>query len=134
MEIVKVKTSGKKSFYYKVKDTNVLNDLEKGIYQFCVDHAKIINKNTYLVKFGFSNKEDLLRRIWARGTGLFQIKDEKAMEEERTKAEAEYWYLKNRQEKNQKREAKILKLNYVKRNIILLLRQVLNKLIDKWIK
>ncbi len=128
-----VNTSSNKKFRYYVKDTNPVRDLEMGIYLFCLDHAVFINKNLYSVRFVFPNKEDLLRRIWSRGTFIYKIKDEEKIQEDLKKAEAHYFYLKQNEERLNKINHKMNKLPKYKKFIIVKLRQLANYLLKKWI-
>lgn len=112
---------------------NLVRQIEDGIWQFCIDHAKPINKNVYSARFGFTTKRDLLRRIYARGTNVYKIKDEAQIEKELNKSIHEFFIQKKRLEEGNKRENKIGKLPKWKRRIIIGLRRVVNYLLSKWI-
>lgn len=113
---------------------SLLRQLENGFYKFCVDHAKSAGNDVWNVRFGMTTKRDLLRRVYARGTGMYQIKDEEQMEREADIAHKEYETLKGERDYRSRQERRIQKLPRWKLSIILLLRQVLGKLIRKWVK
>lgn len=129
---MKVKASMFKGFKYQIKDTNPVRDLERGVYQFCLDHGRI-TPDYIKVSFLFKDKAELLRRIWARGTYLYSIKDEAKIKKELEKNAILISRLKTADKKAKRRESAINKLPKWKKWLIIKLRQITNTLIDKWI-
>lgn len=130
----KIKTSKRKvGFKYKVRDRNIIKDLERGIYQFCVDHGRALPNKSIKSSFIFSDKDDLLRRIYARATEIYKVTDEKEISEKMEKIDKEYWEMLAVRNKLSEREKKINNLPKFKKYVILKLRQIANKLANKWI-
>lgn len=113
---------------------SLLRQLENGFYQFCVDHAKSAGNDVWNVRFGMTTKRDLLRRVYARGTGMYQIKDEAQMEREADKAHQEYESLKLHNIKRLSFEKKVYKLPKWKLWVILTLRRTAGALATKWVR
>lgn len=122
----------------KVKTSEIISqkELENGIWQFLIDHSVPYEKDLWLVKFlQISTKEDLMRRIYSRATGLYKIKDEGKIKKEMEKKVAYLQRLEFGARKAKQREQELIKLrDRVKRkyNLIMWLRRRINKLVDKW--
>jgi len=123
---------------YKLKTTAIVTqkELENGIWQFLIDHSVPYEKDLWLVKYlQISTKEDLMRRIYSRATGLYKVKDEEKIKKELEKKVAYLIQLEKGDKIVKIREEKILKLrlrNKLKYNFILFLRRTINTLIHKW--
>lgn len=122
----------------KVKTNNIITqkELENGIWQFLIDHSVPYEKDLWLVKFlQISTKEDLMRRIYSRATGLYKIKDEGKIKKEMEKKVAYLQSLEIGAKKAKKREQELVKLRNKtkwKYDLIMWLRRKINKLIDRW--
>lgn len=122
----------------KVKTSEIISqkELENGIWQFLIDHSVPYQKDLWLVKFlQISTKEDLMRRIYSRATGLYKIKDEGKIKKEMEKKVAYLQRLEFGARKAKQREQELIKLRdrvKWKYNLIMWLRRRINKLVDKW--
>lgn len=122
----------------KVKTSEIISqkELENGIWQFLIDHSVPYEKDLWLVKFlQISTKEDLMRRIYSRATGLYKIKDEGKIKKEMEKKVAYLQRLEFGARKAKQREQELIKLRdrvKWKYNLIMWLRRRINKLVDKW--
>lgn len=122
----------------KVKTSEIISqkELENGIWQFLIDHSVPYEKDLWLVKFlQISTKEDLMRRIYSRATGLYKIKDEGKIKKEMEKKVAYLQRLEFGARKAKQREQELIKLRdrvKWKYNLIMWLRRRINKLVNKW--
>lgn len=122
----------------KVKTSEIISqkELENGIWQFLIDHSVPYEKDLWLVKFlQISTKEDLMKRIYSRATGLYKIKDEGKIKKEMEKKVAYLQRLEFGARKAKQREQELIKLRdrvKWKYNLIMWLRRRINKLVDKW--
>lgn len=108
-------------------------ELEDGIWQFVIDHGRRIKDNMWIVRFGISTKDDLLRRIYSRATGIYRIKDEDKIDREILRSGENYLHNIRRWRIADEREAKINRLPKMKKWIIISLRRIANYLIKKWL-
>ena len=123
----------------KVKTSDILTqkELESGIWQFLIDHSVPYEKDLWLVKFlQISTKEDLMRRIYARASGLYKIKNEQEIKRQLQNRIEFLHGLEIQYKKSNKREIKINRLKkdcLWKYKIIVFLRKITKKLIKEWV-
>ena len=122
----------------KLKCSEILSqkELENGIWQFLIDHSVPFEKDLWLVKFlQISTKEDLMRRIYARASGLYKIKDEEQIKKQMEKKVEYYKGLQYGDKVNRTKQSLLIKLRNKckwKYDFIMLCRKQINKLINKW--
>ena len=130
------KTFKKKPSIPKLKlkkaKTITLKDVEKGVWQFVLDHAVVRGENLYEVKFGCSSKDQLMKRIYARATGVYKIKNEGKLKEQKEKSIKHINKLITKKKELGQRESKIYRLPKWKRWMIKTLRRLTKKLIKIW--
>lgn len=112
-------------------------EFETGIYHFMLDHAQFFDEECYRVTFNFKNKQDLMRRIYARATGVFIAIDSTQIEKKLLKKHARY---KTAIKQLEQREGRDRKLEMFKvgtfwqkilRRIILRMRELERSILDK---
>ena len=111
-------------------------DIERGIYQFVIDHARPMEDNFYKASFEFTTKEELLRRIYARATSIYRIKDEEKIQNELSKKSRQYTQYKNTANRiilNNKKLNKLQHKNIIKYKILILLDKIRKNLFNKWV-
>lgn len=131
----------KKWFKPKMKSLLSITDIEKGIWQFMIDHGQWIGNNKRLyINFVIDGenvdqmKNNIISRIFSRASGLYKIKNEKEFIDESKKEGQLMFILKERYRKSTRRETKINKLPKYKKLIIITLRKILNHFIEIWTK
>ena len=123
-----------------VKTNSIISqkELENGIWQFLIDHSVPYEKDLWLVKFlQISTKEDLMKRIYSRATGLYKIKDEDKIKKEMQKKVEFLQGLEMAHKNSKNRELRLITLRNKskwKYNLIMSLRRIVNKLVDRWTK
>lgn len=116
----------------KTNEIITQKQLENGIWQFILDHSRPFQEDLIVVKFTTTDKNDLFRRIYARATGLYKIKDEDKLEIELQKRINKYYALKIFKDNCDKKEynfQQLKKTNPIKYRVVLYLRKFINKLI-----
>lgn len=122
----------------KIKTSEIITqkELENGIWQFMVDHAVPFGKDLYQVKYlPITTKENLMRRIYARATFLYKIKDEEKIQKELEDKISYLQALEVGAKKTNKKQAALDNLKkkcYWKWRVIHNLRKLVNRLIKQW--
>lgn len=129
----------KKKPKMKEKGFFTQSELENGFYQFVIDHSVPYEKSLYKSRFSFVDKNDLIRRVYARATFNYRIKDESYIEKELDKNINFYDYLKKQNDLDKEYRKKLSKLKMngvigkVKYFIIISMNQMVNKLKKRWV-
>jgi len=71
---------------YRVESkTLTQKELENGIWQFLLDHAKCFDDNLWKVSLMMKSKDEVMSRIFARASLMYKIKDEDKIQAEQRK-------------------------------------------------
>ena len=108
-------------------------EFENGLWVFCLDHA-VHNGKFLSVKFGVTDKKDLIRRVMARATGVYKIKNQSEIDKQMEKESKYVSYLISNHKKSSKREKAISNLPEWKQKVILFMRTATKKIIETFIK
>lgn len=117
----------------KMKNTGFFTqkDIERGIYDFLIDHAYPIENTTWRATVNFTTKEELIRRIYARATNAFKIKDEKDVKKQLDKKVAHFKTAMNFYNKQIQKNNLYMKLrdnHTLKYRILVLMRSIFNSI------
>lgn len=128
------------NFKTKISKTTLLTqkELENGMWQFLLDHSLVLGGGYYSVKYlKLTTKEDFLKRMYARASGFYKVKDEDKLKEEMITKTEQLENLLKWKNFNVNKENKLFILRDKckwKYNLIVYTRKLMNKLLLKWTK
>lgn len=132
--MAKIKIKMKEDFLLSQKD------IERGIWQFVLDHSIPYKKDLYKCIIATTGKDDLIRRIYSRATNSYKIKDEEYARKELKEESAYYDAIRRKDKKTNDTLAHLGDLEkrgiigYIKAKTIKYLAYLHKKLLEKWVK